>query len=407
MRKKLVALILCQMLVFGACSSGKSEVKEQPEQNAEGVEQREDTEPEEEKEQPEYQAKLDAISPSAYGEADGLALEKGAYISVIGKAEGKTFWNEVKKGAEQAADDINEALGYKGGDKVKVTYNGPSEAENVDEQVNILDEELARYPVAVAIAIADAGACEVQFDLASENSIPVVAFDSGSDYKGLMAMVSTDNEKAAAEAARHLAEEAGESGEIVLFIHDSKSKSAVVRERLFAETMKNEYPDITVAGVYCLDEMNKVISDEVNKGLYRLDEGEPSGIELLEEERIREEDVTQENIIDYILKKHPNVKGCYATNGDSVVSVVEGLKRLGMEGVPVVGYDADEAEIAALKEGRIAGLVVQNPFGMGYASVIAASRAALGMANEANIDTGYLWVTKENLESEEVQTMLY
>lgn len=78
-----------------------------------------------------------------------------------------------------------------------------------------------------------------------------------------------------------------------------------------------------------------------------------------------------------------------------------------MEGVPVVGYDANEEELKALKEGKIAGLIVQNPFGMGYASVIAAARAALSMANEANIDTGYLWVTKDNLESEEIQKMLY
>lgn len=407
MRKKLITLILCQMLILGACSSGNSGTEVQPEQNTESAGQTEDTEPEEEKEPAEYQEKLNAISPSAYSDADGLALEKGAYISVIGKADGKAFWDEAKKGAEQAAADMNEALGYKGSDKVKVTYNGPSEAENVDEQVNILDEELARYPVAVAIAIADAKACEVQFDLAAENSIPVVAFDSGSDYKGLMAMVSTDNEKAAAEAAQHLAETVEEGGKIVLISHDSKSKTAVVREQAFAETMKSQYPDTPVAGVYRLDEMKKVICDEVNKGVYRLDEEEPSGTELPEEEKMKEEDITRENIIDYILKKHPDVKGCYATNGEAVVSVAEGLERLGREDVTVVGYDADEAEVEALREGKVEGLVVQNPFGMGYASVIAASRAALGMANEAYIDTGYLWVTKENLDSKEVQKMLY
>lgn len=407
MRKKLVALLLCQILVLGACSSRSSEPEKQPEPDAESTEQTEAMESEEENEQMEYRARLQAISPSAYRNADGLALEKGAYISVIGKADGKAFWNEVKKGAEQAADDINETLGYKGSDKVKVTYNGPSEAENVDEQVNILDEELARYPVAVAIAIADAKACEVQFDLAAENSIPVVAFDSGSDYKGLMAMVSTNNEKAAAEAAQHLAETVGESGEIVLLSHDSKSKTAAVREQTFMETMKKEYPDTPAAGVYRLDEMRKIISDEVNNGAYRFDDEEPSGSELPEEERMKEEDVTQEKIIDYILKKHPNVKGIYATNGEAVVSVIEGLERLGMEGVSVVGFDADEKEVEALEAGKITGLAVQNPFGMGYASVIAAARASLGMANEAYIDTGYLWVTKENLESEEVQKMLY
>ena len=62
-------------------------------------------------------------------------------------------------------DDINEALGYKGDDKVRMVYSGPSENGNVDEQVNILDEELARYPAAVAISIIDSQSCDVQFDL--------------------------------------------------------------------------------------------------------------------------------------------------------------------------------------------------------------------------------------------------
>ena len=78
-----------------------------------------------------------------------------------------------------------------------------------------------------------------------------------------------------------------------------------------------------------------------------------------------------------------------------------------MSGISVIGYDADEEEVRAVKEGEIAGLIVQNPYGMGYASVIAAARAALGMANEANIDTGYVWMTKDNIDSEEIERMLY
>ncbi len=406
MRKYIIAGILCLSLALGACSSKESVKEDKAEQNTEKAEQAKEPD-KDEREQKEDQAKLDVIKPSAYNNADGLALEKGAYISVIGKSEGKAFWNEVKKGAEQAADDINKTLGYKGGDKVKVTYNGPLEAESVDEQVNILDEELARYPIAVAIAITDAKACEVQFDLAAENNIPVVAFDSGSDYKGLMAMVSTDNEASAREAAQHMAESVGEEGEIVIFSHDSKSKTANVRERVFAETLKEQYPNIKVAGVYRMDEMKGSVSDEVNKGVYRMDGTKPLGTELTEEEKIKEEDVTRDNIVDYILRKHPNVKGCYATNGETAVLAVEGIRRQSMSGISVIGYDADEGEVKALKEGDIAGLIVQNPYGMGYASVIAAARAALGLANEANIDTGYVWMTKENIESEEIQKMLY
>ena len=44
---------------------------------------------------------------------------------------------------------------------------------------------------------------------------------------------------------------------------------------------------------------------------------------------------------------------------------------------------------------------------MGYATVIAAARAALKMGNEAVVDTGYTWVTKKNLKDENVAKMLY
>lgn len=403
-RRSIIAMLLCIVLVLSACSSktGEKEQKEEPVKTTE-----DEADKEEKDEEKVYQAKLDAITPSAYNNVDGIKLEKGAYISVIGKSADGEFWKAVKEGAEQAGKDINENLGYEGNDKVKITYSGPSESENVDEQVNILDEELARYPAAVAISIADTQACGVQFDLASENNIPVVAFDSGSDYKGLMAMVSTDNRAAAKEAAQHMSELLGEGGKVIILAYDSKSKTARIREKVFAKAIKKEYKNLSVAGVYRLDEMRKVVADEVNAGVYSLDGKEISGEELSEEEKITEESITKENIIDYILKKNPDVKGCYTTNGETATAFVKGLERAAIDGVTVLGYDLGEEEKKAMEEGKIAGMTLQNPFGMGYASVVAAARAALEMGNEAEIDTGYVWVTKDNLESEEIQKMLY
>ena len=102
--------------------------------------------------------------------------------------------------------------------------------DNVDEQVNILDEELSRYPAALAISIADAKACEVQFDQAGWNGTPIVTFDSSSDYPGISAFVSTDNSASATEAANRLAEAMGESGEVMLFmqmcIRDSHNRTS-------------------------------------------------------------------------------------------------------------------------------------------------------------------------------------
>lgn len=403
-KKRAVALLLCLVMALSGCASQPGE-KKKSENTASEQGKPEEPEQSEKVEKTPEQVKLDMIQPSAYNNIDGLALEPGTYLSVIGKAASGAFWEEVKRGAVQAVDDINKRLGYEGKDKVKVVYSGPEEAENVDEQVNILDEELARYPSAVAISIVDTQACEVQFDLAAESDIPVVAFDSGSDYKGLMSMVSTDNQKASAEAADRMADAVG-SGEVVMVVHDSKSETGKVRENAFAEEMKN-YPDIQISAVYHTDELKQIIADEINAGTYATGDAQPTGAALEEEEKTDPETITTEDMTSYIIKRHPQMKGCYATNSTTVEAMREAFDREGNTNVTLIGYDADEAEIKSIRDGSIAGLIVQNPYGMGYASVVAAARSALALGNEARVDTGYIWVTKDNLEEEEVEKMLY
>ncbi len=422
--RKWAAVFLCGAMCICGCS-GKDSAQEQ-EKPVDTETKKEQTK----KKEKEYQKKLDMVKPSAYDNVIGLNLEEGTTLSIIGKAEGVPYWDEVKRGAEQAVKDINDNLGYEGKKQVKVTYSAPSTPDNVDEQVNILDEELARYPAALGISIADTKACEVQFDLAAESDIPVVAFDSGSDYQGLMAMVSTDNRTAAREAAQKLAESVGGKGEVMLFIHDSKSESAMSREQAFREEMEANYPEITIAEVYYMDrlsDMQERIAAEMN-GVNENDENgdiEPAeavGIEtagengeggekdegeaLADGEAIAADTISEEDAIDYLFEKHPEIKGIYATNGDAVKRALETLERNEAE-ARIVGFDADKEELEAIKDGRVEGLVLQNPFGMGYAAVIASARAALSMGNEAVVDTGYVWITRKNLEEEGIQKLLY
>ncbi len=404
MKKKwsMAVLALCASLLLAACGAGGGEsVRAETEDGQTSGEEKESNASEE----PEYQAKLDAVDPAAYGNAKGLTLEKGAYISIIGKTDGGQYWEEVKEGARQAAADINAELGYEGEDQVRVTYSGPAESDNVDEQVNILDEELARYPVALGIAITDAQACDVQFDLAAESDIPVVAFDSGSDYQGLMATVATDNPAAAAYAADQMAELTGGSGQIAVFAQDSKSQSALQRVNGFVSRLQQQYPDIQVISVYYMDQleaMGQIVADEINAGTYQR-----PGADSEMEQEVTAESITEEDVMDYIFTKYPEIKGCYGTSGEAVELITGTLDRLEKEDMAVLGFDADEEEVTAMEEGKIDGLVVQNPFGMGYAAVIASARAACDLNNEAYVNTGYVWMTPDNMDSEEIQAMLY
>lgn len=386
MKKKwtiIVSAVLCIMLAVCACSKKE----ETPKFTGDTTEE------------PPYQDNLNAISPSAYNNVQGLKLEPGAYISIIGKDDSSSYWKALKSGVEQAAEDLNKALGYKGDDKVKVTYNAPGVGEDIDEQVNILDEELARYPDAIGIASIDADACTVQFDLASENGIPIIALDSGNSYQGIQCTIKTNNEEAAGTGAYKLSGEIENKGGVLLVVHDSKSASSKEREAGFKKEIENNHPDVTIEETIYLDKMDdlkKAIAEEKNKN------------KKTEEKEITPDSLTDEDVIQYYLEKHPDVKGCFGTNVTATKLALSSLKQAEKsDDIILMGFDGGKDQIESLKNGDIRGLVVQNPFGIGYASVIAASRTILQSGNEAVVDTGYIWVTQENLEEESIQNMLY
>lgn len=378
-------------------------------------------------EEKEHQGNLDVIQPSAYRNVNGLNLEAGTTISIIGRGKSSAYWSEIKKGAEDAVSEINELLGYKGEDKVKLTYSAPAAEDDVDDQVNILDEELARYPAAVGIAAVDSAACEVQFDLAVENGIPVVAFDSGTSYQNIVSMIDTNNLEAAAMAAGKLSACIGDAGEVLVIAHDTKSTSAIQRETGFVEALKEKYPGVTVAASYHLDELEQMKAEMAGGQETPGEEGdqqEPAvpedtqkeGEEKPEEtkdetdaqpQETADEDISQEDVIRYLLEKNPGIKAIYTTNETSAKLAVSVLEEMKKTDVKIVSFDGGEDQLKLLEEGKIEGLIVQNPYGIGYATVIACARAILEQGNEAQVDTGYAWVTADNMNDKMIKRVMY
>ena len=434
MRKKSVMAVLlavCMVTAICGCSSGKDE----------------DVFTGDTPEVPEWQANLDAITPAVYADIDALDLEPGTYISVIGKTENSSYWRQVAAGVQQAADDINERLGYSGDDAVRVLFNAPADSEDIDEQVNILDEEMARYPDVIAIASIDENASEVQFDLAISNGIPIVAFDSGNSYQGIQCTCMTDNSRAAVAGAQKLCEAIEESGEVALLVPDSVSGNAKDRVDAFRQEISENHPGVSIVETIYMDQIDQLKREAAAEQLgvsseelatwtaeaageeAAIDEaeestgtegdaaqgGENSPESISEEARTRLEDIdslaesmSDEDAVIYYLEKHPDLKGCFATNDETVLLGAQAVKSMEKtDEITVMGFDAGKDQLDALSDGSIDGLVVQNPFGMGYAAVVAAARTVLEIGNEAQVDTGFVWVDAENMKDESIQPMLY
>ncbi len=343
------------------------------------------------KEENENQSKLDALKPGAYGNVEGLTLEPGTTISIIGKYADDSFWDEIEAGAERAVTDMNSMLGYTGDQKIKLSYSAPDVRDDVDSQVSILDEELARYPAAIGIASVDSTACFVQFDLAEENSIPIVTFDSGSKYPDIDSHISTNNAKATKVAAKEMAKLMGEEGELAIFVQDSFSMSAREREKSFKKYIREHYPDIKIVKTYRMDQLEK----------------HAKAIARASNKKIDPASLSHKDIIAHILEKNPNLKAVYATNLDTTQMVADALQSFEREDLYFVGFDGGEAQLDLLENDILDGLIVQNPYGMGYATVIAAARSVLNLGNEAYVNSGFVWVTKENMQEANISKMLY
>ncbi len=350
-------------------------------------------------EAPAYQNNLKSISPSAYSNVKGIPLQPGTYISIIGKSTGSAYWNEVEKGVEQATKDLNKELGYTKEKKIKVAYNAPSEVEDIDQQVNILDEELARYPDALAIASIGLDACRVQLDLAEENGIPIISFDSSNSHNSILSEVSTNNDKAARTCANKISDEISEAGNILIIAHDSGSGTALERENSFKDEIGVNDGTIKIVDTLYLDKINEIKKEIAISKNQALKHGETE---------VTAESISDEEVLAYYLDKHPEINACYTTNVLATKFALEHLKALDkIQEIAVVGFDGDKEILEAVANGEIKGVIIQNPFGIGYATVVAAARTVLHMGNEAKVDTGYVWVTAENIEDEFIQSMIY
>jgi ribose transport system substrate-binding protein len=101
-----------------------------------------------------------------------------------------------------------------------------------------------------------------------------------------------------------------------------------------------------------------------------------------------------------VLTRHPDLVGMFADNeveGDGAGAAIT-EKSLGPK-LCVVAFDTSEQEVGFVRKGALDGLIVQNPFMMGYAGVWYGLAASHGVVFPHYVDSGVSVVTKANIDS--------
>lgn len=305
-----------------------------------------------------------------------ITLGAGSRIAVVSKATDGEYWKLVRQGMEAAVKDINTAYDFTSDDAVTMTFEGPSDESDVETQINTLDAVIAENPTVLCLSASDIESCQAQLEAASENGIPVVIFDSNvNDDELVAAFRGTDNEYVGKMAAEKLADAIGGSGKIAVFSAQEKTESIQKRVEGFEEAIASDYPDISI--------VSKIYMDQVD-------------------------DMSE--AISNVLTSYPDLAGVFCTNENAsnlYLSVDKG------ENAPVmVGVDASTVQQDAIKNGQELGCVSQDPYEIGYQTIIAAAQAMStdeeqAAAVEKNVLLEPGWIDAANIEDSQNSNYLY
>lgn len=296
----------------------------------------------------------------------GSAWAKSDEIAVIVKSANSTFWQNVRKGAETAGADL--------GGKYKVTFQGPEAETSIDAQVNMVDNAVNRGVAGIVLAASDPVALVPAVKKAYESGIPVVLIDSGlnSDGKYYQSFLATDNRAAGKLAAEKLLAKV-KGGKVAVMSFTQGAASAIERTGGFIDEVKAKADYKIVGPYYSNSEM-----------------------------------VTALNQTEDVLGSNPDIAAIFGANEPTAVGMARAVKQKGFAGkIIAVGFDGNSDLQNFVRDGTLDGIVVQSSYQMGYKGVDTIGKIIKGEKVEKVIDTGVVYVTKENIDSPEAKAVLY
>lgn len=290
--------------------------------------------------------------------------KKGLAIAVIPKGTSHDFWKAVKSGAEKAGRE----------EGVKILWNGPAREGDRDGQIQVVEDFLSRRVAGIVLAPLDSKALVPTVDKVAKAGIPCAIIDSSVATENILSFVATDNYQGGAMAARQLIKLLGGKGKVALVQYMAGSASTTERENGFIDTIAKEGGALKIAD-------KKYGLDTVETALQAAED---------------------------LLQRNKDLDGIFAVNESTAVGTLRALESQGRaKKMKMVGFDSSEPLIKGIENGSIEALVVQNPFKMGYEGVKAVTAKLAGKPVAKKMDTGALLITKDNLGSPDIQSLLH
>jgi ribose transport system substrate-binding protein len=320
-----------------------------------------------------------ALATAVAGCADGG--EKGSvakdlkavgalHLAVIPKGTTHEFWKSIHAGAIKAQREY-EAQGV----PVRITWKGPIREDDREQQIQVVEGFLSQGVNGIVLAPLDASALVRPVQEARRAGIPTVVIDSALASGDAVSFVATDNEKGGALAADRLGTLLGGKGRVLLLRYQEGSASTEAREKGFLDRMKSQYPAVQIVSA---DQFAGPTRDTAKRA--------------------------SENLLNRFGNQ---VEGIFTPNESSTAGMLLALQDVGKAGeIKFVGFDSSEAFVTAMRNKQLDGVVLQNPFEMGYRGVKTMVAHLRGEGIEPRVDTGVTIVTPDTLDNEASKALL-
>jgi len=293
--------------------------------------------------------------------------EKKLRIAVVPKGTTHEFWKAVHAGAAKAAKELG----------VEIIWKGPLKEDDLKSQVDLVQSFSAQGVAGMVLAPLNDSALVAPVKAAVKSGVPVVIFDS--DLKGTehASFVATDNRAAGRLAGEKLGALLGGKGIVVVLRYQGGSASTHNREEGFIEAIRkfpevrlvsdNQYGGATTETAFSASE-NLLLAQNAGKG---------------------------------------QLQGVFCPNESTTFGMLLALEKAGLAGkLRFIGFDSSTKLIEGVRAGKLDGLVLQNPFNMGYLAVKTLVAYLRKEKVESRIDTGVSLIDRANMEQPDMKALL-
>ena len=343
--------------------------------------------------------------------AQGAGEGGKPYIAVVSKGEQHDFWQQMKLNANAAAAEYG----------VDITFEGPPSESDVQIQVEMLNNAMAKNPVAIALAALNTSSVLDQLQQTKNQGIPVIGFDSGvpeAPEGSIWANASTNNYAAAGMAAEKMfavikprieAATAAKPVKIVVMNQDASGESLLSRGKGFRDTMVkliDEQTKLSKSDIAVVGNTAYIAADSPTKGnkVY-IEMVVPASAAMTDATNAAQavlNKVSSDNILGIFCSNEATVKGLLAATNDGATLKSNAAFR----NMVVIGYDAGAAQKNAVRNQYFLGSITQDPYMIGYKAVELAYKAYKGEP-VADVDTGAKFYNYQNMDNDDIKGLLY